>query len=99
MSFVENNYFKFLIDVLKDKEIESIFISSWDSIYTISKEGYIKINFSFENEDNYTNLVEEMIVKYSNKSDKDLYINSFKNIDIYLHKWNKNSYWTTLIKR
>lgn len=99
MSFLTNKYFNFLIDILKDKDVESIFVSSWNSIYTILKEGYIKTDFSFECEDNYNNLVEEIIIKCNNKNKKDLYINNFKNIDIYLHEWNKNSYWITLIKR
>ena len=99
MSFLENSYFKFLINILKDKKIESIFISSWDSIYTISKEGYIKLNFSFESEDEYKYLAEGMMIKYNNKNEQDIYINNLKNIDIYLQKWNNNSYWITLIKR
>lgn len=98
--FLENNEFKFLMETLKDKEIKSIFVSSWDSIYTLSKEGYIKINFCFDSEDDYINLIEDIFIKYSSdKNEKDLYINSLKNIDIYLYKWNKKSYWMTLIKR
>lgn len=99
MLFLKNDYFKHLVEFLNDKEVESVFISSWDSIYTISKDGYIKINFSFDNEDDYYILAEEIMVKYSNGCEKEVYINSFKNIDIHLYKWNENSYWTTLIKR
>lgn len=98
--FLENNDFKFLMETLKDKEIKSIFVSSWDSIYALSKEGYMKISFCFDSEDDYINLIEDMFIKYSNnKNEKDLYISSLKNIDVYLYKWNKKSYWMTLIKR
>lgn len=98
--FLENIHFKSLIKTLEDKEVKSIFISSWDSIYTLSKDGYIKLNFCFEDEHYYNCLIEDILIEYnSNKEDKELYINSFKNIDIYIYKWSKKSYWVTLIKR
>lgn len=99
MLFLKNNYFEFLIKALNNKDIESIFISSWDSIYMMSKDGYVKTNFSFDNEDDYYTLVEEVMIKYNNNCENELYINNYKNIDIHFYKWNETFYWTTLIKR
>lgn len=97
---LDNEQFKFLIEKIRDKEIKSIFISSWDSIYTLSKDGYIKLNFCFEDECYYNSLIENIFIEYNNgKNDNEVYISSYKNIDIYIYKWNVNSYWVTLIKR
>lgn len=96
-----NYYFKYLIDFLKaeSKEVESIFILSWNCIYATSKEGYEKLDFSFESNIEYIKIIENVFSDYNVLNNDEIYINAYKNIDVYLHKWNSNSYWITLKKR
>lgn len=99
--FYNNKNLKFLIEYLKNNNMDSIFVSSWNCIYSMTKEGYIKMDFSFDNRTEYMSLMESILDKY--KEDdcniNDVYISSYKNIDIYLYKWSNCSYWITLKKR
>lgn len=97
--FFKNNNLKYLIDILNDNKIEYVFISSWDSIYRISEDEYIKIDFSFENENMYNNLMDEVMKKYNKDKKEDINIEILDSINIYIHKWNNGSFWITLIKR
>lgn len=97
MFLLKNSEFKILENILKESKFDSIFISSWNSIYAMTEDIYEKLDCSFENIENYNDFMNSIINKHSNDSNN-LHIKISDNIEVYFYKWDCNNFWITLKK-
>lgn len=95
MKILKNKNYEFLQHILKMDSTKSIFISSWDSIYIDSIDGYYKSTIHFKDMCTYLDLVEEVMDRFNRENKEFLLID---NITIYSHKWNSGEYWLDLIR-
>lgn len=79
----------------KDRDIDSIFIHNWDSIFIYKEEDYQRIKCSFSNKKQYHYFVKNIKGKQSNKND-DNYFKLSNNLDVHIHIWHSDDVWVTL---